>query len=203
VKKIDFKKELKQLYSAPTKTPVMVKVPRMNFLMIDGTGDPNTSVNFKNAIEALYSLSYTMKFALKKGKPSIDYGVPPLEGLWWTDSMADFSVENKDIWNWTVMIMQPKYVTQLLVNHAIKDVRQKKKLPALNAVRFEAYAEAHSAQIMHLGPFSTEGPTIQKLHSYIKENGYSLRGKHHEIYLSDFRRVDPEKWKTILRQPLE
>jgi hypothetical protein len=200
MKKIDMKKEYRELYSAPAKTPVTVKV---NFLMIDGSGDPNRSLFFKEAIEALYSLSYTMKFALKRGKPPVDYGVPPLEGLWWTDNMADFSVENKGIWKWTLMIMQPKYVTRTLVNRMIKEVRQKKGLPALESVRFEAFAEGRSAQILYVGSFSTEGPTIQKLHSFIKESGSALRDKHHEIYLSDFRRVAPEKWKTILRQPME
>jgi hypothetical protein len=203
MKKIDLKKEYRKLYSAQAKFPVRVKVPKLNFLMVDGSGDPNTSLAFKEAIEALYSFSYTIKFALKKGKPQVDYGVPPLEGLWWTDDMADFSIENKGLWKWTMMIMQPKYVTRGLVNRIIKEVRQKKELPALGSIRFESFAEGRSAQILHIGPFSTEGPTIQKLHSFIAESGSTLRDKHHEIYLSDFRRVAPEKWKTILRQPME
>ena len=202
--KIDFKKELKLLYNPSVKEAAIVDVPPMNYLMVDGTGDPNTAQEYKEAIEALYAVAYALKFTIKK-EQAIDYGVMPLEGLWWTDDMAQFSPENKDIWKWTAMIMQPEYVTTELVESALEQVAKKKKLPALSKMRFESFHEGLSAQIMHIGPFSAEGPTILKLHAFIKENGYEfdgLTGKHHEIYLSDVRRVAPEKMRTVIRQPM-
>jgi hypothetical protein len=204
MKKIDFKKTLKQLYAASAKEPVLVDVPTMNFLMADGKGDPNSTPSFRHAVEALYSVSYTLKFMIKKGKGAVDYTVPPLEGLWWTDSMSDFSVQNKDIWKWTVMIMQPKYVTEELFRCAVEEVvRKKKDLPLLTSLRLEEYTEGLSAQIMHRGPFSTEGPTIERLHAFVREGGRQLRGKHHEIYLSDPRKAKPTSMKTIVRQPVK
>jgi hypothetical protein len=178
--KIDFKKELKHLYKPSAKKVEIVDVPQMNFLMIDGEGDPNTSQEFQDAIEALYSLSYTLKFMIKKGDLKIDFGVMPLEGLWWTDDMSQFSTENKENWKWTLMIMQPEYVTAELFNEAANQVKKKKNPPALSKVRFEVLSEAKAAQIMHIGPFSEEGPTIKKVHNFIQENGCKLSGKHHE-----------------------
>jgi hypothetical protein len=203
MKKIDYKKELKNLYSASAKKVEIVEVARMNFLMIDGEGDPNTSPAFQEAVEALFSLSYTLKFMIKKGKEGIDYGVMPLEGLWWVDDMSQFSIEKKDNWKWTLMIMQPEYVTINLFHKAGEQVKKKKDLPALKKIRLEAFSEGKAAQIMHIGPFSEEGPTIQKIHSYILGNNHKNSGKHHEIYLSDIRKAAPEKWKTIIRQPMK
>ena len=201
--KIDFKKELKHLYKPSAKKVEIVDVRQMNFLMIDGEGDPNTSQEFQDAVEALYSLSYTLKFMIKKGDLKIDFGVMPLEGLWWTDDMSQFSTENKDNWKWTLMIMQPEYVTAELFNEAVEQVKKKKNPPALSKVRFEVFSEGKAAQIIHIGPFSEEGPTIKKVHNFIQENGCKLSGKHHEIYLSDIRKAAPEKWKTIIRQPMK
>lgn len=203
MKKIDYKKELKQFYDASAKKVEVVDVPQMNFLMIDGKGDPNTSQAFQDAVEALFSVSYTLKFMIKKGKEAIDYGVMPLEGLWWADDMSQFSTQNKDNWKWTVMIMQPKYVTVNLVHEAIEQVKKKKDLTALPKLRYEALSEGKAAQIMHIGPFSEEGPTIQKIHTFIEEMKFKLSGKHHEIYLSDIRKAAPGKWKTIIRQPMK
>ncbi len=202
MKKIDFKKELKHLYKPSAKKVEFVEVPEMNFFMIDGKGDPNIAKEFSDAVEALYSLSYTIKFMIKKGEQQIDYGVLPLEGLWWVDDMRKFSSDNKDEWKWTVMIMQPEFITQEIVDEAIEKIKAKKNLPALKKIRFEKFNEGKSAQILHIGPFSEEGPTIEKAHNFIKENGFKLKGKHHEIYLSDIRRAAPEKWKTIIRQPV-
>ena len=202
--KIDFKKELKHLYSPPSKEPVIVDVPPMNYLMVDGSGDPNTTQEAKDAIEALYPVAYALKFMVKK-EQGIDYGVMPLEGLWWADDMSQFTTDNKDIWKWTYMIMQPEYVTEALVKRALEQVQKKKNPPALPKVRFASLPEGLSAQIMHIGPFSAEGPTIEKLHSFIREKGYRFDGlvqKHHEIYLSDIRKAAPEKMKTVLRQPM-
>ena len=199
--KVDLRKELKNLYAPSAKEVLAVNVPKMNFLMISGMGDPNTSQEYKDAVEALFSLSYAIKFMIKKEK-SIDYAVMPLEGLWWVDDMTRFSVENKNEWKWTSMIMQPEYVTKEIVNEALDETRKKKNLPALSKIRFEAFSEGPSAQIMHIGPFSAEGPTIEKIRNFIKKQGYNLSGKHHEIYLSDPRKSAPEKMKTVLRQPM-
>jgi len=199
--KINFKKELKYLYNPSAKKVETVDVPMMSFLMIDGSGDPNTAKEYKDAIEALFAVSYALKFMVKR-KKGIDYGVLPLEGLWWTDDMIQFSMENKDVWNWTAMIMQPEYVTEGLVNKALEQVEKKKNPPALPKIKFESFHEGLSAQIMHIGSYSVEGPTIERLHNFIKENGYELKGKHHEIYLSDPRRSAPERMKTIIRQPI-
>ena len=200
--KIDCKKELKNLYSSSAEKVEVVEVPQMNFLMIDGEGDPNTSQSFQDAIDVLYPLSYTLKFIIKRGEIGIDYGVLPLEGLWWADDMSSFSVDNKENWKWTLMIMQPELVKKEMVATAIEEVRKKKKPVALPLVRFESFAEGKVGQIMHFGPFSEEGPTVEKLHSFIKVSGSQRIGKHHEIYLSDIRRAAPEKWKTIIRQPM-
>jgi hypothetical protein len=209
MKKIDFKKELKHLYGPSKKEVVSVDIPKMDFLMIDGQGDPNTSQQYQEAIEALFSVSYDIKFSVKKGPSSldIDYGVMPLEGLWWVDDMSKFSINDKSDWKWTAMIMQPSNedfnISQDRVNASIEKVSKKKDLPALPKIRLEKYEEGPSAQIMHIGPFSEEGPTVEKIHKYIEENGNKLRGKHHEIYLSDFRKTTPEKLKTVIRQPFE
>ena len=200
--KIDFKKELKHFYNPSAKKVEIVDVPMMNFLMIDGSGDPNTAQEYKAAVEALFAVSYALKFMVKKEK-GVDYGVLPLEGLWWTDDMTQFSMENKDVWKWTSMIMQPKYVTEDLVSKALEQVEKKKNPPALPKIRFESLHEGLSAQSMHIGLYSAEGPTIEKLHNFIKETGHELRGKHHEIYLSDPRRSKPEKMKTVIRQPIK
>jgi len=203
MKKIDFKKEFKHLYGSSAKKVEVVEVPRMKFLMIDGEGDPNTAESYSNAIEALYSLSYALKFMVKKGEWGVDYGVMPLEGLWWADDMSAFTEGNKDTWKWTMMIMQPEFITPNMVESARQEVGCKKNPVALSLVRLEAFTEGKAAQIMHIGPFSEEEPTIEKVHAFIKNTGSRRRGKHHEIYLSDIRRAAPEKWKTIIRQPLE
>ena len=200
--KIDFKKELRHLYNPSAKKVEIVDVPMMKFLMIDGSGDPNTAQEYKDAVEALFAVSYALKFMVKKEK-RVDYGVLPLEGLWWTDDMAQFSMENKDAWKWTSMIMQPEYVTEDFVSKALEQVKKKKNPPALPKIRFKRFHEGLSAQIMHIGSYSAEGPTIDRLHSFIKENGYELKGKHHEIYLSDPRRSSPERMKTVIRQPMK
>ena len=200
MKKVDLKKEL-HIYSSSAKEVQTLEVPEMNFLMMDGQGDPNTSNEYRDSLEALYGLSYTLKFMIKKEK-KVDYGVMPLEGLWWADDMSNFSTGNKDAWKWTSMIMQPHFVTDDLFRQATEQVGRKKSLPALPKAIFESFHEGLSAQIMHIGPYAAEEPTIERLHNFIRENGYELRGKHHEIYLSDPRRSAPEKIRTIIRHPI-
>jgi hypothetical protein len=199
--KIDLKKELKQLYQASAKALAPVDVPPMKYLMIDGKGDPNTSLEYAHAVEALFAVSYAVKFMVKKSAQAIDYGVMPLEGLWWADDMSAFTTDDKADWKWTMMIMQPGFVADEVIAIAMKDARAK-DLPALGKMRLEWFEEGRCAQVLHIGPFSTEGPTIERLHQFIDEKS-ARRGKHHEIYLSDIRRAAPEKWKTIIRHPME
>jgi len=202
VTKVDLKKDLKHLYGPSTREVSVVDVPLMNYLMIDGEGDPNISRGYADAIEALYSVSYAIKFKIKKSEGSIDYAVMPLEGLWWTEDMRNFSVEEKDAWKWTAMIMHPEeYVPEELVAPTKNEVEKRKGLPAISRMRFDVFREGLSAQIMHFGPFSEEGPAIERIHRCIEERGGELRGKHHEIYLSDLRRTKPERLKTVIRQP--
>jgi hypothetical protein len=203
MKKTDYKKELKHLYSPSSKEAVIVDVPPMNYLMVDGSGNPNTTQSYKEAVEALYALSYTLKFAIKKNQ-EVDYVVMPLEGLWWADDMETFTTErNKDAWHWTMMIMQPEPVTEELVGEALVQVEKKKNPVALSKLRFENYHEGLSVHVMHVGSYDEEGPTIAKMHEFAEEQGYYLQGKHHEIYIGDLRKTKSEKLKTVLRQPIE
>ncbi len=201
MKKADLLKELGLLYKPPSNHPILVEVPRMSYLMVDGKGNPNTSLEYRDAIQALFSTSYTLKFMVKRGAEAIDYKVMPLEGLWWADDMESFGAGRKDEWRWTSMMVQPVFISAGMVEEA-KAKQKGKGLPALSKVRLEAMEEGLSAQILHIGPFSEEGPTIRKLHDFISSGGKTMRGKHHEIYLSDIRKTASEKLKTIIRQPI-
>lgn len=202
MEKIDLKRDLEHLYRPSAKDVVQVDVPPFSFLMIDGEGDPNVSQAYAEAVEALFSVSYTAKFMIKKGASGIDYAVMPLEGLWWADDMSSFVSSDKSVWKWTMMIMQPPFVDGEIIDAAIAQVKRKKDIPAVSKLRFEAFHEGRCAQILHVGPFSEEGPTIERVHAFI-EARTGLAGKHHEIYLSDIRRADPQNWKTIIRQPMQ
>lgn len=199
--KIDLKKQLNEIYNAPSKAPVFVDVPAMNYLMIDGSGDPNISESYSQAVEALFSMSYAAKFHIKKGETGVDYGVMPLEGLWWTDNPADFNTADKGAWKWTAMMMQPEWVTSKIVEIA-REKAENKLVRTLSDVRFEAFEEGRAAQIMHIGPYADEEPTIKTLHKFVVDHSLSLRDKHHEIYLSDPRRTKPERLKTVIRHPV-
>ena len=200
--KTDFKKTEKHLYRPTNKEFVVVDVPPINFLMVDGHGDPNTSQMYADAVAALYAVSYKAKFISKK-QMAHDYVVLPLEGLWWAEDMADFTTtRDKSRWDWTMMIRQPEWISAEIIQQA-KHAAAKKPLPALDKLRFETYSEGLCAQIMHIGSYDDEAPTLARLHAqWLPANGYVENGKHHEIYLSDPRRVAPEKLKTILRQPV-
>jgi hypothetical protein len=201
MEKIDLKKKLKALYNPTTRNVTLIDIPKMNFIMIDGQGAPE-SAQFTQAMLALYPIAYTIKFDKKKtGGP--DFTVMALEGLWWAEDMKVFMPETSDRnkWQWTVMMMQPDFITRRDFENAVKAAKKKKDNPALDNVRFESFTEGKSVQIMHIGPYSAEGPNIQKIHQKIAEIGGKLSGKHHEIYLSDPRRVTPDKMKTVLRQP--
>ena len=202
MQKRDLKKELKHLYRASAKHVTEVDVPPIKYLMIDGQGDPNTSAAYAQAVKALFTVSYTLKFAFKKGPDPIDYAVMPLEGLWWADDLTAFTAGDKANWKWTLMIHQPPIVQPSHIATAIATVAKKKTLPALPHLRFETFTEGPSAQILHIGPFNSEGPTIAHLHAHIDTHAEKT-GKHHEIYLTDIRRAAPENWKTLLRQPFQ
>lgn len=201
MEKVDFKKLYPELYNPP-RQPVLVNVPEMGFLMVDGAGDPNTALTYQEALEALYAMAFTIKFALKKSGGGPEYVVPPLEGLWWSDDPRDFLLHRKDKWSWTMMIMQPEAVTEAVFQQALAEARKKKALPALDKVRLECFQEGLSAQVLHLGPYAAEAPTIEQLHAFIRAQGLILRGKHHEIYLGDPRKTAPEKLRTVIRQPV-
>ena len=201
--KIDLKRDLKLLYNPSEKAVALVDVPPMNFLMLDGSDDPNTSPDYVAAIEALFTLSYALKFRVKKSQAGVDYAVMPLEGLWWADDPNQFGMQDKANWKWTAMIVQPPYVTAALVAEMLAETHKRTGLAALEKIRFASYPEGLSAQIMHIGPYATEEPTIARLHGFIAENGYTPRGKHHEVYLKDARRTAPEKLQTVVRQPVE
>lgn len=202
MQKIDYKKELKHLYRPSARAVTQVDVPPLRFLMIDGEGDPNTSQAYAQAVEALFAVSYAAKFKLKRGAQMIDYAVMPLEGLWWAEDLSAFSANDRSKWKWTMMIMQPHFVDAAEIRLAIDQVKRKKSLPSLDALRLEDFAEGLCAQVLHVGPFSEEGPTVKRVHDFIDATS-ALTGKHHEIYLSDIRRSDPAKWKTIIRQPMK
>jgi len=200
--KIEFKKMLKHLYNPPKKF-TLVEVPDMQFLMIDGEGDPNRAKEYQDALAALYAVAYKLKFTSKTSLEK-DYTVPPLEGLWWADDMDTFTIKReKSQWKWTMMIMTPDWITTTMFNLAIDQVRRGKNPISLDKIRLETYREGLSVQIMHVGSYDDEAPVLDELHKvYIPQNGYTENGLHHEIYLSDPRRVAPEKLKTILRQPV-
>lgn len=197
--KVDLKKDLKHLYSPSKKDFGMVDVPPMPFLMVDGAGPPG-SPEYVEAVQALYSVAYPLKF-LSKNEAGKDFVVMPLQGLWWAENMDAYTLGNRDEWLWTMMILQPDWITEAMVTAAIEQTRKKKDLPGLDKVRFETYHEGKAAQILYLGPYADEGPTIAALHDFIEGQGYRLSGKHHEIYLSDPGRTVPEKLKTVIRQP--
>jgi len=195
----DWKKDLRALYSPPSR-PTVVDVPAMRFLMLDGHGDPNTEPRYREVIEALFSLAYTVKFAAR-AESSADFAVYPLEGLWWVPDMREFTIERKTDWDWTMMIAQPEPVTSQLVEEARSKATAKKGLAPLGEVRFEQFTEGRCAQVMHTGPFAAEAPVIEGVHAFIRDLGGELAGKHHEIYLSDPRRTAQEKLRTVIRQP--
>ena len=192
--------DVNQLYTASAKQPSVVDVPELRFLMVDGGGDPNTSPEFQEAIQALYSLTYGVHFALKKA--GVESRVRPLEALWWAPGKGGLLEADKAMWRWTAMLLQPDEITPALLEKVRTEAARKKSLPKLSEARLETFREGLSAQIMHVGPYSAEQPTIERLHTFITGAGYHLRGKHHEIYLGDPRRAAPEKLKTIVRQPI-
>jgi hypothetical protein len=212
MKTLDLKKEFKHLYQPSAKKAELVQVPCLQFAMIDGAiekgSEPGKSPSFAEATQAMYSMTYTLKFMLKKRKTeAIDYPVMALEGLWWVED-GIFDITVKDNWFYTLMILQPEVITPEIFEEAREQVRKKRgESASLSRVRRGKFEEGLSVQTMHIGPYATEPATIQRMKTFAQENGYrdrvGLGGKHHEIYLGDPRKADPAKLKTVLRHPVE
>ncbi len=200
--KTDFKKTMPG-YAAKRNKFSVVELPPTQYLMIDGQGDPDSSPDFQAAIQSLYPMAYTLKF-MSKIELNKDYVVPPLEGLWWADDMAAFTTaRDRNAWKWTVMIMTPDWITGETVETARSKVAAKKAPESLALVRLDVLDEGTCVQTLHVGPFEDEGPVLQAMHNdFIPSNGLRMVQRHHEIYLSDFRKVAQDKLRTILRQPV-
>ncbi|MDJ1133033.1 GyrI-like domain-containing protein [Streptomyces iconiensis] len=199
----DVKREQKQLYAPRNTTWSVVDVPEQRFIAIDGSGDPNASPAYPRAVEALYTVAHTLKFAAK-GTAGGDFVVPPLEGLWWSDRPDAFTARAKDTWNWTMLLTMPSWVTKDMIEEAERNALAKKKLPAISQLRHLTLHEGPSAQVLHIGSYDDETPVMNELHrTYLGANGLRPTGMHHEVYLSDPRKTAPERLKTVLRQPVE
>lgn len=200
--KIDFKKSL-DCYHAQNHKLHVIDVPKMQYLMIDGHGDPNSSQEFQQAIVALYPVAYKLKFASKQELEK-DYVVMPLEGLWWAQDMTTFtSARDKSQWDFTLMIMQPDWITKDMFDTAVKKVAEKDPPAHLSKVRLETLDEGKCVQTLHVGSFDDETEILKQMHNeFIPQHNLSMTKKHHEIYFSDFRKVAPSKLRTILRQPV-
>lgn len=200
--KVDFKKTLDP-YRARKGRFDLVEVPALTYLMIDGRGDPNIAPEFATAVEALYPLAYTLKFASKQGLGR-DYTVMPLEGLWWADDHAAFTtVRDKSQWRWTLMIMQPEWIDEAMLTDAVAKASAKNPTARVAEVRLDMLDEGLCAQTLHVGTYDDEAPVLAKMHDeFIPEHGLRMTGTHHEIYFSDPRRGDPAKRRTLLRQPV-
>lgn len=198
---LDLRRPLGKLY-APARTPVLIDVPTMAFLMVDGRGDPNTSPAYRAAVEALYSVAYAAKFAVRH-MSGTDFRVMPLEGLWWVPDGTPFTIEDKSDWQWTAMIMQPEPVTPEIVELARRTAAARKPLAAVERVRLELFTEGLAAQVLHQGGYDEEAPTVARLHRFIAEQGYVPAGRHHEIYLNDPSRTAPGALRTLIRQPVQ
>ncbi len=199
--KVDFRKGQPTLFSPPSEDFVLIKVPKLRFVKVDGKGDPNKAPEYATAVQWLYAVSYGMKMLSKaEGR---DYVVPPLEGLWWADDIKAFHKRQKDKWRWTMMIMVPEFVTRKHFSAAVAKARQKLGDPP-GSLRLEDYDEGLAVQILHIGSYDDEAPTIERLHkTFLPANGLRETGPHHEVYLSDPRRTETAKLKTILRQPVK
>lgn len=213
MKTLNLKKDLKYLYAPSAKKVEIVQVPRLQFAMVDGAIEkgrgPGDSPGFQEAVQALYGISYTLKFMLKKRKTNpIDYPVMALEGLLWLTAGDVFNINIKDNWSYTLMILQPEIITKDLFEEGLAQVRKKRgDSGALSRLRLAYFEEGLCAQIMHIGPYATEPATIERMQDFLKENGYrdcvGRNRKHHEIYMGDPRKADPAKLKTVLRHPIE
>jgi hypothetical protein len=201
VQTYDVKRERKDLYAPGAGDLVVVDVPEMAFLVVDGHGDPNDSVAYREAVGALYAVSYAARAVVREALGRV-HTVAPLEGLWSAADLGVFRTRDKSAWEWTLMIAQPDWTTAGMVDDALAAAQQK-QLPALGLVRFERFAEGPSVQTLHIGPYDDEGPALARLHEeFLPAHGLRPVGRHHEVYLSDARRTEPARLRTILRQPV-
>lgn len=201
--KLDLKKVHKALYGPSAANCSIVEVPPLNILCVEGAGDPNSSQEYSDAVSALFTVSWTLKFMLKQRPGLPDYSVMPLESLWWSEDDQRFDARDKSAWQWRALIVQPDFVTSEFVSDAVDKARGKKPLAALEILRLERFDEGTAAQIMHIGAWADEQPTIERLHAFIADRGYARVGRHHEIYLSDPARTAVDKLKTVIRQPVQ
>jgi hypothetical protein len=200
--KLDLRLQHKRLYQASAKDPALVVVPRLPFLMIDGQGDPS-GLEFQDAVGTLYGATYALKSAFKNEPAGQDFSVMPLEGLWWCEGIPGFDMDRKDLWRWTLMILQPDFVDKASVKQALLLLAQKRgRTPAMGRLRLGKFREGRAVQILHVGPYSAERTTIGRIEEYLGAKGLVAAGRHHEIYMSDPRRTAPDKLKTILRVPV-
>jgi hypothetical protein len=197
----DIKKAFPTLYAPKPGDFHIVEVPEASFLMSDGHGDPNVSPAYAGTVEALFSLSYAVR-SIAKSELGRVHTVGPLEGLWSAEDPRAFVAGNKSTWDWTMMIAQPAWIDPQIVEVAMKKA-EKKALAALDHVRFAPYTEGSSVQILHVGSYDSEAPVLARLHDeYLPKHGLTYNGRHHEVYLSDPRRTESAKLRTILRQPV-
>lgn len=206
--KYDVKRAFRELYAPSAKEFTIVDVPPMRYLAVDGHGDPNTAASYRDAVEALFGVAYTVKFAGKRALGR-DVVVAPLEGLWWSEDMGAFVARDKGAWSWTMLIAQPDWIDEDAVADAVAEVQAKRARagdppnPALDVLRLEHLHEGRSAQILHVGSYDDEAPTLARLHDeWMPQHGLTFNGPHHEVYLTDARRTAPEKLRTVLRQPV-
>lgn len=192
--------QMKELYQLK-KEPRIIDVPELQFIMVDGAGDPSGPM-FQQAVEALYGISFTLKFDLKKAGIGPEYSVHPLEGLWWLRTGPEFDMGNKEDWVWTLMIVQPDHITEGQFIQAKEKMKSKKPEALVEECRWERFKEGPCAQILHVGSYASEPETMVRLDHFINEKGYRRCGKHHEIYMSDPRRCKPENLKTLLRRSI-
>lgn len=204
---LDLKKELKVLYLPSAKQVELIEAPPLQFAMLEGAiepgASPGNSPSFQDAMQAMYGIAYTLKFMSKKRKENpIDYPVMALEAQWWVEE-GTFDIQNPDNWRWNAMILQPDHISPEMFHEGLEQLRKKKPSPALDRLRLERFHEGLSVQILHIGPYAEEPRSLEKMDRFAEENGYHMHGKHHEIYLGDPRRAQPEKLKTVLRHPVK
>lgn len=207
MKKLELRKTYKHLYQPSARKVEIVDVPDLSFLMVDGRIEkgksPGDSPAFLQAVQALFGASYTLKFQSKlRKKNPIDYPVMAREALWWVED-GEFELSRPDNWSWRAMMMQPEHITSGMLGEALEQLRKKKPSPGLDRLRLERFAEGLCVQTMHIGPYSEEPATVERLRAFAAANGYTFANQHHEIYLSDPRRCAPAKMKTVLRHGVE
>ena len=198
----DSMKEFNRLYRATAKRVDMVDVPAMKFLMVDGSCQGSNYDEFRSGIEGLFALSKAMKTAIGRTHIGFEYAVMPLECLWWVRGSCDYTPDNQEEWKWILMMVQPNYVTSALAREVLGELDEDKSLSSIKKVRYGVFTEGLSVQTLHSGQRADKWTTINRLRAFIEKKGYQIRGRHHEIYISDPRTLSAEKMKMIIRLPI-